>query len=67
MGLAVYPATLEPDLATNTLQQTHMELGTAICKSAKSCPVSQSYLRALNWAVAVWAVAVQEVAVSTKC
>lgn len=57
----VYPAALEPDLATDTLQQTHMELGTDICKSAKSCPVSQSYFGALNQAVAV-----QEVAVSTN-
>lgn len=39
MGFTVYPPTLEPDLATDTLQQTHRELGTDICKSAKSCPV----------------------------
>ena len=61
MGFTVCPAALEPDLATDTLQQPHVELGTDICKSAKSCPVSQSYLSALNQAVAV-----QEVAVSTK-
>lgn len=60
MGLAVYPTALEPDMATDLLQQIHMELGTDICKPAKSCPVSQSYLSALNQAVVV-----QEVDVST--
>lgn len=61
MGFAAFTAALEPDLATDTFQQTHMEPGTDICKSAKNCPVSQSYLSALNQAVAV-----QEVVVPTN-
>lgn len=61
MGFAVYPTAPEPDLDTDLLQLIHMELGTDICKPAKSCPVSQSDLSALNQAAVV-----QEVDVSTS-
>lgn len=61
MGFAVYPTAPEPDLDTDLLQLIHMELGTDIYKPAKSCPVSQSDLSALNQAAVV-----QEVDVSTS-
>lgn len=36
LGFTVYLVTLNPDLATDALQQTHMELGTDMCNSAKA-------------------------------